>query len=165
MVLPRAHKVLPLHTFFGYSALSRRPGPPSSTMHQLIAAALPGAAPRLENFRPVKANPGTGLLPPLCLNVPHGQNSQNLSRGNQQQATRDGTQAKNFISAKSGWVARPSWGDLSILQATLYFFPFGRPFAGRSGAVSGPQRRRFIFPGEGLGAHFRVQVPSVGEVG
>ena len=37
------------------------------------------------------------------------------------------------------------------------------PFAGRGGAVSGPKSRRFIFPGGGLGAHFRVPVLPAGK--
>lgn len=42
----------------------------------------------------------------------------------------------------------------------------GSPFAGRGGAVSDPQSRRFIFPGGGgLGAHFRLPVLPAGEVG
>ena len=39
------------------------------------------------------------------------------------------------------------------------------PFRGRGGAVSGPQRRRFIFPGEGLGTQFRVPVLPAGKFG
>jgi hypothetical protein len=31
--------------------------------------------------------------------------------------------------------------------------------------VSGPVRRRFIFPGGGLGAHFRLQALSAGKFG
>ena len=37
----------------------------------------------------------------------------------------------------------------------------GAPFAGRGGAVSGPQRRSFIFPG----GRFWLPVPPAGEVG
>ena len=44
-------------------------------------------------------------------------------------------------------------------------FTLGAPFRGRGGAVSGPQRRRFIFPGGGLGAHFRVPLPPAGKLG
>ena len=55
-------------------------------------------------------------------------------------------------------------GDLSILQATLYF-PLLWGFAGRGGAVSGPQRRRFIFTGGGLGARLRLPVLPPCEVG
>ena len=43
-------------------------------------------------------------------------------------------------------------------------FPLGCPFAGRGGAESAPQRRRFIFLGGCLGAHFRVPVSPAGEV-
>ena len=64
----------------------------------------------------------------------------------------------------AGWRGLPA-GDLSISQAPLYFLSMGAPFAGRGGAVSGPQRRRFIFPGGGLGAHFRVPVLPEVEVG
>jgi hypothetical protein len=38
------------------------------------------------------------------------------------------------------------------------------PFAGRGGAVSGPQRRRFIFPGGDLGVHLRLPESPAGEV-
>jgi hypothetical protein len=41
----------------------------------------------------------------------------------------------------------------------------GAPFAGRGGSVSGPVRRRFIFPGGGLGARLRLPVLPSGEVG
>jgi hypothetical protein len=34
------------------------------------------------------------------------------------------------------------------------YFPLDGPFADRGGAVSGPQRRRFIFPGEVWGRVF-----------
>ena len=37
-------------------------------------------------------------------------------------------------------------GDLSI-SLPPWVFPWTPPFAGRGGAVSGPQRRRFILPG------------------
>ena len=43
--------------------------------------------------------------------------------------------------------------------------PLDSPFRGHGGAVSGPQRRRFIFPGGGLEAHFRVPVLPAGKVG
>ena len=43
--------------------------------------------------------------------------------------------------------------------------PWGGPFAGRGGAVSGPQRRRFIFPKRGLRRLRRVLVLPAGSIG
>ena len=43
--------------------------------------------------------------------------------------------------------------------------PLGAPFRGHGGAVSGPESRRFIFPGGGLWAHFRLPVPPAGKFG
>ena len=54
-------------------------------------------------------------------------------------------------------------GDLSI-SLPPWVFPWTPPFAGRGGAVNGPQCRRFIFPGGGLGADFLVLVPPGGKV-
>jgi hypothetical protein len=63
----------------------------------------------------------------------------------------------------AGWRGLPA-GDLSISQTPLDF-PLGARFAGRGGSVSGPQYRRFIFPGGGLGARLRLPVLPPGEVG
>jgi len=43
--------------------------------------------------------------------------------------------------------------------------PLASPFAARGGAVSGPESRRFIFPGGGLGVHFGVPVLQPGGFG
>jgi hypothetical protein len=43
--------------------------------------------------------------------------------------------------------------------------PLDFPFRGRSEAVSAPVRRRFIFPGGGLGVHLRLPVSPAGDVG
>ena len=63
--------------------------------------------------------------------------------------------------AASGMVPADHWPRGKVTHA--YFL--GVPFAARGGAVSGPESRRFIFPGGGLGAHFRVPVLPPGEVG
>jgi len=61
----------------------------------------------------------------------------------------------------SGLVSADPWPLSQVTPAAL---PLGASFASRGGPVSGPVRRRFIFPGGGLGAHLRVPVSPAGEV-
>ena len=55
-------------------------------------------------------------------------------------------------------------GDLSISQAHLTL-PLDVPLAGRGGAVSGPQRLRFIFPKIGPRRLLGAPVLSAGKIG
>jgi hypothetical protein len=75
-----------------------------------------------------------------------------------------GTQPQNFISQI--WpVGGPYCRRFKHFTGHPDKLPLVVPFAGPGGDVSGPQRRRFIFPGGGLGAQFGVLVPPGGEVG
>jgi|GEM_PF-2571208 len=83
------------------------------------------------------------------------------------------TLSRNFISKNPTWyrsalgrgrggVGDGSFGPLAAAQG-YPCLPLGATFRGPGGAVSGPESRRFIFPGGGLGAHFRLPVLPAGE--
>jgi len=60
------------------------------------------------------------------------------------------------IQTKNPAEACPSWSDLSISWAPRYPISLDSPFRGRGKALSGLQRRRFLFPGRGSGGAFQV---------
>ena len=136
--------------------------------------------------QPENRNPGMAPLPPLCINARPDTNLKIfvytvfVSRGDPGWKHPPAFfPPKNFQTKNPAWVAggvglgpwrrRGGWGWFRRTPGRVARlpmpFPLGAPFRGRGGAVSGPQSRRFIFPGGGLGAHFRVPVLPAGEVG
>jgi len=76
----------------------------------------------------------------------------------------DGTRGKNFKSKIWPGCRGLPVGDLSISQAHLTL-SLDVPLAGRGGAMSGPQRLRFIFPKIGPRRLLGAPVLPAGEVG
>ena len=90
---------------------------------------------------------GSGLKSPPCLFFPKNFSNQKFSLGTGRRWA-------------GGWFRRTPGRVVRLPPA----FPLGCPFAGRGGAVNGPVRRSFIFPGGGLGVLFGVPVSPAGEV-
>ena len=64
-------------------------------------------------------------------------------------------------SGRLGMVPADPWPRSKVTHALT----LGSTFAGRGGAVSAPVRCRFIFPGGGLWAHFRLPMLPADELG
>ena len=112
----------------------------------------PSSRPRRQTRRRDSYPPGINMPCPEIF-------SKNHSRDNTPRVMGPGTN----ILYMADWRGLTA-GDLSI-SLPPWIFPWTPPFAGRGGAVSGPQRGRFILPGGGLGAHFGVPVPPAVQVG
>jgi hypothetical protein len=131
----------------------------TATDWPMAAAPKPG-----DFFGPGNQCRGLGLLPPW-LNMLVTEIFSKIYRGRgTSRPPGKGPAQKFYKQNMAGWL-RPSGSDLRISQAPLLPFPLDVSFAGRGGSVSGPVRRRFIFPGDGLGALLRLLVPPPGGFG
>jgi hypothetical protein len=156
--MPCCHALLPCPSW-----CSAPPLPPAPFSH---LARLPGSLRRRRQPGGFSAQePDAGDRSPVrpCLNMPPTEIfSKFQSRKNRKYPPLMGPKLKNFISKI--WSSGGFLGRFKQFTGTPDpFFSLGAPFAGRGGAVSGPQRRRFIFPG-GQGARFWLPVSPAGEV-
>jgi hypothetical protein len=121
----------------------------AATGDRCSSARDPTPAPRVHVplFRPLEANPETGLLPPRYQYARSENFFKKSFPGNYPPG--DGTRHQHFIY---GRLAGPYCRRFKHFTAP-WVFPMDAPFCGPWWGCGGPQRRRFIFPGgEGLGA-------------
>ena len=62
------------------------------------------------------------------------------------------------VASSASWRIGPGLAEPWPRRKATHALTVGAPFASRGGAVSGPVRRRLIFPGGGLRVHFGVPV-------